>query len=319
MKHLISIEDLRREDAIALLATAEHMAETQERSIRKLPALLGSTVVNLFFEDSTRTRISFEAAAKRLSADVINFSAKGSSVSKGESLKDTALTLRAMGADLVVVRSASSGAAHRLAHAGWIEQPIVNAGDGAHQHPTQALLDAFTLRRHLRPGNVHGDLAGAHIVIVGDILHSRVARSNVQLLTLLGADVTLVAPPALMPVGASGWPCRILDDLDEALALEPDAIMMLRVQRERMIGGGFFPTEGEYVRRYGLTDTRADRLPAHAIVLHPGPINRGLEIAGSVADSPRSVITEQVAAGVVVRMSVLYHLLAGDQNQEQTR
>lgn len=319
MKHFISIEDLRREEAIALLATAEHMAETQERSIRKLPALLGSTVVNLFFEDSTRTRISFEAAAKRLSADVINFSAKGSSVSKGESLKDTALTLQAMGADLVVVRSGSSGAAHRLAHAGWIDQPIVNAGDGAHQHPTQAMLDAFTLRRHLRPGNAEGDLAGAHVVIVGDILHSRVARSNVQLLTLLGAEVTLVAPPALMPVGAGAWPCRILDDLDEALALGPDAVMMLRVQRERMIGGGFFPTEGEYVRRYGLTETRADRLPEHAIILHPGPINRGLEIAGPVADSPRSVIIEQVAAGVFVRMSVLYHLLAGDRHQEQTR
>ncbi len=318
MKHFITIEDLSREDATAVLATAEHMAETQERSIRKLPTLVGNTVVNLFFEDSTRTRISFEAAAKRLSADVINFSAKGSSVSKGESLKDTALTLQAMGADLVVVRSGSSGAPHLLAHAGWIDQPIVNAGDGAHQHPTQAMLDAFTMRRHLAPGDPHGGLDGLHVVIVGDILHSRVVRSNVQLLTLLGARVTLVSPPALMPVGAVAWPCQISYDLDEALAEGPDAVMMLRVQKERMVGGGFFPTAGEYVRRYGLTPQRAARLPEHTIVMHPGPMNRGLEIAGPVADSERSVIVEQVASGVFVRMAVLYHLLAGD-TQEAAR
>lgn len=312
MKHFISIGDLSRDEAIDVLATAEHMAETQSRSIRKLPTLVGSTVVNLFMEDSTRTRISFEAAAKRLSADVINFSAKGSSLSKGESLKDTALTLQAMGADLVVVRASSSGAAYRLAHAGWINQPIVNAGDGSHQHPTQAMLDAFTMRRHLRPGDVRGGLDDLHVVIVGDVLHSRVARSNVQLLTLLGARVTLVAPPALVPVGATTWPCEIMYDLDEAIATGPDAIMMLRVQRERMIGGGFFPTEAEYSSRYGLSVARAARLPQHAIVLHPGPMNRGLEIAGEVADSPRSVIVEQVSAGVFVRMSVLYHLLATD-------
>lgn len=316
MRHFISIADLDRSQAIEVLATAEHMAETQSRSIRKLPTLLGSTVVNLFFEDSTRTRISFEAAAKRLSADVINFSAKGSSLSKGESLKDTALTLQAMGADAVVVRSASSGAAHLLAHAGWIDQPIINAGDGAHEHPTQAMLDAFTLRRHLRPGDHHGGLDGLHVVIVGDVLHSRVARSNVLLLTLLGARVTLVAPPALVPVGARAWPCEVLYDLDEALAAGPDAVMMLRVQRERMVGGGFFPTEGEYARRYGLSTQRAARLPGHTIVMHPGPMNRGFEIAGDVADSERSVIVEQVASGVFVRMSVLYHLLATDVRED---
>ncbi|MBE9404541.1 aspartate carbamoyltransferase catalytic subunit [Brachybacterium sp. p3-SID1565] len=316
MRHFISIADLDRTEAVALLATAEHMAATQSRSIRKLPTLVGSTVVNLFFEDSTRTRISFEAAAKRLSADVINFSAKGSSLSKGESLKDTALTLQAMGADAVVVRSASSGAAHQLAHAGWIDQPIINAGDGAHEHPTQAMLDAFTLRHHLRPGDPNGGLDGLHVVIVGDVLHSRVARSNMLLLTLLGARVTLVAPPALLPVGAHAWPCEVLYDLDEALAAGPDAVMMLRVQRERMVGGGFFPTEGEYSRRYGLSTQRAARLPDHAIVLHPGPMNRGFEIAGDVADSDRSVIVEQVASGVFVRMAVLYHLLATDDRED---
>ena len=316
MRHFISIADLDRTEAVALLATAEHMAATQSRSIRKLPTLVGSTVVNLFFEDSTRTRISFEAAAKRLSADVINFSAKGSSLSKGESLKDTALTLQAMGADAVVVRSATSGAAHQLAHAGWIDQPIINAGDGAHEHPTQAMLDAFTLRHHLRPGDPNGGLDGLHVVIVGDVLHSRVARSNMLLLTLLGARVTLVAPPALRPVGAHAWPCEVLYDLDEALAAGPDAVMMLRVQRERMVGGGFFPTEGEYSRRYGLSTQRAARLPDHAIVLHPGPMNRGFEIAGDVADSDRSVIVEQVASGVFVRMAVLYHLLATDDRED---
>ncbi|GAB4096271.1 aspartate carbamoyltransferase catalytic subunit [Brachybacterium horti] len=316
MKHMISIADLSREEAIAVLATAEHMAQTQSRSIRKLPTLVGTTVVNLFFEDSTRTRISFEAAAKRLSADVINFSAKGSSVSKGESLKDTALTLQAMGADAVVVRSGSSGAAHLLAHAGWIDQPIVNAGDGAHEHPTQALLDAFTLRRHLRPGEPEAGLDGAHVVIVGDVLHSRVARSNVLLLTLLGARVTLVAPPALVPVGASAWPCEITYDLDEALEQGPDAVMMLRVQRERMVGGGFFPTAGEYSRRYGLSTARAAALPEHTRVMHPGPMNRGFEIAGDVADGPRSVIVEQVSSGVFVRMAVLYHLLATDSRED---
>lgn len=325
MKHLTGIGDLDRASAIELLDTSTRMVATQERQMRKLPTLNGTTVVNLFMEDSTRTRISFEAAAKRLSADVINFSAKGSSISKGESLKDTALTLRAMGADAVVVRAPASGAAHKLAHAGWIDVPIINAGDGTHQHPTQALLDAFTLRRHLggeqqqgeRDGSVDGQgLDGLHVVVVGDIMHSRVARSNVQLLTLLGARVTLVAPPSLVPVGADVWPCDVLYDLDEAIALAPDAVMMLRVQRERMLGGGYFPSAAEYTRRLQLTQARADRLPGHAIVMHPGPMNRGFEIAGGVADGPRSVIVEQVAAGVSVRMAVLFHLLASNAREE---
>ncbi|GMA31313.1 aspartate carbamoyltransferase catalytic subunit [Litorihabitans aurantiacus] len=313
MRHLLSTADLSRADAVALLDTAEAMAQTQSRTIKKLPALRGLTIVNLFFEDSTRTRISFEAAAKRLSADVINFSAKGSSVSKGESLKDTAQTLRAIGADAVVVRHPASGAPHRLAHAGWIDTPVVNAGDGMHQHPTQALLDAFTLRRHLSGGE--GDLAGRHVVVVGDVLHSRVARSNVDLLATLGARVTLVAPPTLLPIGVGAWRCEVSSDLDAALVGdvqgEVDAVMMLRVQRERMTSG-FFPSEREYARRYGLDAARVDRLPPHALVLHPGPMNRGLEISAEAADSPRSTVVEQVANGVSVRMAVLYTLLAGD-------
>lgn len=317
MRHLLSAADLDRDAAVALLDTAEEMAVTQSREIRKLPTLRGRTVVNLFFEDSTRTRISFEAAAKRLSADVINFAAKGSSVSKGESLKDTAQTLQAMGADAVVIRHGASGAPHRLAHSGWIDVPVVNAGDGTHQHPTQALLDAYTVRRRLAAdddGDSRGrDLTGLRVVVVGDVLHSRVARSNVDLLTTLGAQVTLVAPPTLVPVGAHAWPVQVEYDLDAALATGPDAVMMLRVQRERMssAGGGFFPSPQEYHRRYGLTGARLARLPEHAIVMHPGPMNRGLEISAEAADSPRSTILEQVANGVSVRMAVLYHLLAG--------
>jgi aspartate carbamoyltransferase catalytic subunit len=327
MRHLLSAADLSHEEAVTILDTAEAMTDTQARTIKKLPTLRGRTVVNLFFEDSTRTRISFEAAAKRLSADVINFSAKGSSVSKGESLKDTAQTLQAMGADAVVVRHHASGAPFRLAHSGWIDVPVVNAGDGTHQHPTQALLDAFTLRRHLhaaagtagagaRAGAAPAgsDLHGASVVIVGDVLHSRVARSNVGLLTTLGATVTLVAPPTLLPVGIDGWPARISHDLDEAIATaEPDAIMMLRVQLERMssAGGGFFPSALEYHRRYGLDGARLAALPERAIVMHPGPMNRGLEISAEAADSPRSTVVEQVANGVSVRMAVLYLLLAG--------
>ena len=317
MKHLLTTQGLSKDDAILLLDTSAQMAATQSRENKKLPTLRGRTVVNLFYEDSTRTRISFEAAAKRLSADVINFAAKGSSVSKGESLKDTAQTLQAMGADLVVVRHSASGAPHRLAHSGWIDVPVVNAGDGTHQHPTQALLDAYTIRRHLAAdgaGDSRGrDLAGLKVVVVGDVLHSRVARSNVDLLTTLGAQVTLVAPPTLVPVGAETWPAEIRYDLDDAIAGAPDAVMMLRVQRERMssAGGGFFPSPQEYHRRYGLTGARLAALPDHAIVMHPGPMNRGLEISAEAADSPRSTIVEQVANGVSVRMAVLYHLLAG--------
>jgi aspartate carbamoyltransferase catalytic subunit len=319
VRHLLSAADLDRAGAVALLDTAERMAATQSREIRKLPTLRGRTVVNLFFEDSTRTRISFEAAAKRLSADVINFAAKGSSVSKGESLKDTAQTLEAMGADAVVVRHSASGAPHRLAHSGWIDVPVVNAGDGTHQHPTQALLDAYTIRRHLAArtgpdgGTTGADLAGLRVVVIGDVLHSRVARSNVDLLTTLGAQVTLVAPPTLVPVGVEAWPARVSYDLDAALAEAPDAVMLLRVQRERMssAGGGFFPSPQEYHRRYGLTPARLAVLPEHTRVMHPGPMNRGLEISAEAADSPRSTIVEQVANGVLVRMAVLYHLLAG--------
>ena len=307
MKHLLSAADLTRDEAVALLDTAVALAAVADRPVKKLPTLRGRTVVNLFFEDSTRTRISFEAAAKRLSADVINFSAKGSSVSKGESLKDTALTLEAMGADAVVIRHSSSGAPHRLAHSGWIQGQVVNAGDGTHEHPTQALLDAFTIRRSL--GGDKGDLAGLRVTIVGDVLHSRVARSNVLLLDTLGAEVTLIAPPTLVPVGVSNWPCRVSYDIDEALR-DTDAVMMLRVQRERM-KGTFFPSEREYSRRYGLDGRRLATLPEHAIVMHPGPMNRGVEIAAEVADSPRSVIVQQVTNGVSVRMAVLYTMLGG--------
>ncbi len=320
MRHLLSAADLDRDAAVEVLDTAAQMSATQGREIKKLPTLRGRTVVNLFFEDSTRTRISFETAAKRLSADVINFSAKGSSLSKGESLKDTALTLQAMGADAVVIRHSASGAPYRLAHSGWVGSAVVNAGDGTHEHPTQALLDAFTLRRHLRgtagsPDALGQDLAGLRVVIVGDVLHSRVARSNVRLLHTLGAEVTLVTPPTLVPVGAHLWPCRTSYHLDEVLTdQQPDAIMMLRVQRERMggttPGTGYFPSPLEYTRGYGLDSRRLAMLPDHAIVMHPGPMNRGLEISADAADSVRSVVVEQVANGVAVRMAVLYLLLA---------
>lgn len=307
-RHLLSAADLSRADALLVLDTAAQLAQVADRPVKKLPTLRGRTVVNLFFEDSTRTRISFEAAAKRLSADVINFSAKGSSVSKGESLKDTALTLEAMGADAVVVRHGSSGAPHRLASSGWIGGSVVNAGDGTHEHPTQALLDAFTLRENLAGGE--GDLTGKKVTIVGDVLHSRVARSNVLLLSTLGADVTLVAPPTLLPIGVETWPCNVSYDLDPVIP-ESDAIMMLRVQLERMTDS-YFPTAREYSRRYGLDNHRMSLLSEQSIVMHPGPMNRGMEITADVADSKRSVIVEQVANGVSVRMAVLYLLLGGN-------
>jgi len=313
-RHLISAADLSRDDALLVLDTADELARLSDRPIKKLPTLRGRTVVNLFFEDSTRTRISFEAAAKRLSADVINFSAKGSSVSKGESLKDTALTLEAMGADAVVIRHSSSGAPHRLA--GWVRGSVINAGDGAHEHPTQALLDAFTIRRRFAArgdgpavSGRGGGLDGLRVTIVGDVLHSRVARSNVLLLHTLGAEVTLVAPPTLLPVAVDAWPCSVGYDLDASLS-KSDVVMMLRVQRERM-NAAYFPSVREYSRRYGLDSPRLRQLPDWAIVMHPGPMNRGVEIAAEVADSPRSTIVEQVANGVSVRMAVLYLLLGG--------
>jgi aspartate carbamoyltransferase catalytic subunit len=303
MKHLLSAGDLSRDDALRILDTADELLAVARRPIKKLPTLRGRTVVNLFFEDSTRTRISFEAAAKRLSADVINFAAKGSSVSKGESLKDTAMTLQAMGADAVVIRHHASGAPYRLAHLEWTHGAVINAGDGMHEHPTQALLDAFTMRRHL------GDLQGKNITIVGDILHSRVARSNALLLDTLGARVTLVAPPTLLPVGVDTWPVETSYDLDSAVE-KSDVVMMLRVQRERM-NASYFPSAREYSRRYGLDQARMNRMPDGAIVMHPGPMNRGMEISADVADSVRSVIVEQVTNGVAVRMAVLYLLLGG--------
>jgi aspartate carbamoyltransferase catalytic subunit len=301
--HLLSAGDLDRADAVRILDTAEELLSVASRPIKKLPTLRGRTVVNLFFEDSTRTRISFEAAAKRLSADVINFSAKGSSVSKGESLKDTALTLQAMGADAVIVRHQNSGAPHRLAHAKWTRGAVINAGDGTHEHPTQALLDAFTMRRHL------GEIEGRNVTIVGDVLHSRVARSNALLLDTLGAHVTLVAPPTLLPVGVDHWPVQTSYDLDSVME-KTDVVMMLRVQQERM-NAAYFPSAREYSRRYGLDTARVNRLPEHAIVMHPGPMNRGMEISADVADHARSVIVEQVTNGVAVRMAVLYLLLGG--------
>jgi aspartate carbamoyltransferase catalytic subunit len=305
-RHLLSAGDLSREDALLVLDTAEELEKVSGRTVKKLPTLRGRTVVNLFFEDSTRTRTSFELAAKRLSADVINFSAKGSSVSKGETLKDTALTLEAMGADAVVIRHSWSGAPVNLAR--WVRGSVVNAGDGTHEHPTQALLDAFTMRRR------HGRLEGLRVTIVGDVLHSRVARSNVLLLHTLGAEVTLVAPPTLLPVGVGSWPAQVSYDLDAELP-KSDVVMMLRVQRERIgpegQGTAYFPSVREYARRYGLDVRRVQTLPDDAIVMHPGPMIRGMEIAPEVADGLRSTIVEQVANGVSVRMAVLYLLLGG--------
>ncbi|WP_020519999.1 aspartate carbamoyltransferase catalytic subunit [Catelliglobosispora koreensis] len=297
MKHLLSAGDLTAAAATEILDIAAEMAAVQGREIKKLPTLRGRTVVNLFYEDSTRTRISFEAAAKRLSADVINFSAKGSSVEKGESLKDTAWTLQAMGADAVVIRHPASGAPYRLAN--WVNGSVLNAGDGTHEHPTQALLDAYTIRSRM------GRIDGLRVAIVGDVLHSRVARSNALLLKTLGAKVTLVGPPTLVPQELGD----VSYDLD-ALLPDSDVVMMLRVQKERM-HSSYLPSAREYSRRYGLDGARLRRLPEHAIVMHPGPMNRGMEITPEVADSPRSTIVEQVTNGVSVRMACLYLLLGG--------
>jgi aspartate carbamoyltransferase catalytic subunit len=293
------------------------MADVNEREIKKLPTLRGKTVVNLFFEDSTRTRISFELAEKRLSADVINFTAKGSSVSKGESLKDTAQTLEAMGADAVVIRHSASGAANVLANSGWIQGSIINAGDGTHEHPTQALLDAFTMRKRFHGNSSKGkDLTGIKVAIVGDILHSRVARSNLLLLNTLGAEVHFVAPPTLLPSNTSNFQAKFHYSLDDALATEkPDVVMMLRIQSERM-NASYFPTEREYSRHWGFNARRLVTLKTGAILMHPGPMNRGLEIDAASADSKRSTVLEQVANGVSVRMAVLYTLLSGERNTD---
>ncbi|GAA5166707.1 MULTISPECIES: aspartate carbamoyltransferase catalytic subunit [Amycolatopsis] len=309
MKHLLATEGLDPAVATAVLDTADELKKTLlGREVRKLPTLRGRTVITLFYENSTRTRVSFEIAGKWMSADVINVSSGGSSVGKGESLRDTALTLAAAGADCVIIRHPASGAAQRLS--GWLAEvgtAVVNAGDGMHEHPTQALLDAATLRERL------GTLRDRRIAIVGDVLHSRVARSNIHLLTALGAEVVLVAPPTLLPAGVESLPVTVSHELDAELP-GVDAVMMLRVQAERM-HGGFFPSAREYSITYGLSEKRLKLLPEHAVVLHPGPILRGMEIASAVADAPSSAITEQVRNGVHVRMAVLYHLLAGEEEK----
>lgn len=309
-RHLLSMADLSRDEILGLLDTATQMHEVQHRQVKKLPTLRGRTVINLFFEDSTRTRSSFEIAGKWMSADTINISGKGSSTSKGESLRDTVLTICAMGVDALVMRHSASGAAHQVA--GWVDAAVINAGDGMHEHPSQALLDAYTMRQH------HGRLDGLRVAIVGDLLHSRVVRSNLLCLRNFGAEITLVAPPTLMPSGIREWSqadgFAITNDLDDALSRPLDVLMMLRVQRERM-SGGFFPTEREYTDAYGLTRERLATLMSRndkALIAHPGPMNRGLEIAPEAADAASSVILDQVSAGVAVRMSILYHLLAGE-------
>ena len=304
-KDLIGLEHLTPEQIRLILDTAEPFKEVSERPIKKVPALRGKTIVNLFFEASTRTRISFEFAEKRLSADTVNVAATGSSVSKGETLVDTARNLEAMRIDMVVIRHGASGAAQFLAER--IESNVINAGDGTHEHPTQALLDALTIRQRL------GSIEGKRVVIVGDVLHSRVARSNVLLLDTLGAEVVLVAPPTLLPVGVADWPVTVSHDLDAELPIA-DTVLMLRVQAERM-NGGFFPSAREYSVLYGLSEKRQAMLPGNAVVLHPGPMVRGMEIAFSVADSTQSAVLQQVSNGVHVRMAVLFHLLVGAERE----
>nr|WP_208410972.1 aspartate carbamoyltransferase catalytic subunit [Mycolicibacterium fluoranthenivorans] len=326
VRHLLSAADLSRDEATAILDDADRFREALlGREVKKLPTLRGRTVITMFYENSTRTRVSFEVAGKWMSADVINVSASGSSVSKGESLRDTALTLRAAGADALIIRHPASGAAQQLAE--WTREDgssgagaqrlggnsgtgpsVINAGDGTHQHPTQALLDALTIRQRL------GSIEGKRVVIVGDILHSRVARSNVELLATLGAEVVLVAPPTLLPVGVTGWPVSISHELDAELPAA-DAVLMLRVQAERM-NGGFFPSAREYSVRYGLSEKRLARLSEDVVVLHPGPMLRGMEIAHSVADAPQSAVLQQVSNGVHVRMAVLFHLLVGAESDK---
>ncbi|CAA9212884.1 MAG: Aspartate carbamoyltransferase [uncultured Acidimicrobiales bacterium] len=299
MKHLLSMADLGVDGIEEILRVTESFVEVTARDIPRVPALRGKTIVSLFYEESTRTRLSFESAAKRLSADVMTFSVATSSVQKGESLKDTVETIQAMGMDAVVVRHASAGVPWQVSQ--WVDASVVNAGDGWHEHPTQALLDAYTIRERL------GSLEGRRIAIVGDVKHSRVARSNVLGFHALGAEVTLVAPPTLLPPSLEGWPCEVTTDLD-ALLPKLDVIYVLRMQRERMTEA-VLPSMREYTSRYGLTARRAANLPDGALVMHPGPMNRGVEIAAEVADAPGTVITRQVANGVAVRMAVLFLLL----------
>ncbi|MGV0834577.1 aspartate carbamoyltransferase catalytic subunit [Mycolicibacterium thermoresistibile] len=314
-RHLLSAADLSRDEATAILDDADRFGQALiGRDVKKLPTLRGRTIITMFYENSTRTRVSFEVAGKWMSADVINVSATGSSVGKGESLRDTALTLRAAGADALIIRHPASGAAQQLAEwtrvepgAPSVSPSVINAGDGTHEHPTQALLDALTIRQRL------GGVEGRRVVIVGDILHSRVARSNVTLLATLGAEVVLVAPPTLLPVGVSDWPATVSHDLDAELP-GADAVLMLRVQAERMTGG-FFPSPREYSVLYGLSEKRQAMLSGNAVVLHPGPMLRGMEIASSVADSVQSAVLQQVSNGVHVRMAVLFHLLVGADEQ----
>ena len=306
MKHLVSIRDLSKEQALSLLQDAQEFSQVNAREIKKMPTLRGRTVVNLFFENSTRTRVSFEIAATRLSADVINVSAESSSVTKGESLRDTAQTLEALGADCIVIRHPESGAPRQLADMGWISSSVINAGDGTNEHPTQALLDALTMQQRIGI-----DLSGVRVLIVGDILHSRVARSNLLLLTTLGAEVTLAGPSALLPDTFTDMGGRISHDFDQSLSEKPDVVMMLRVQKERMLSN-FENDEARYIKDWSLSSQRLNSLTKSSLVMHPGPINRGLEISSEAADDPRSTILLQVTNGVAVRMAVLRSVLAVD-------
>lgn len=306
MKHLLSMDQLSAEDITSILDTAASLRQITDRPIKKLPTLRGRTVCNLFYEASTRTRISFELAAKRLSADVINFSADArSSVTKGESLKDTAWTLEAMGVDAIVVRHWSSGAPAQLSQ--WVKASVINAGDGQHEHPTQALLDLFSIREHFK------DFDGLKVAIVGDILHSRVARSNVKGLVTMGAEVTLVGPPTLLPMQAEAWGASVSFDLDPVIG-DVDICYLLRVQKERQ-ADQFFPTDREYAALWGLDARRLKLMKPESLVMHPGPMNRGVEIAAEVSDSPRAIILDQVANGLAVRMSLLYLMLGGDASE----
>ena len=299
MKHLLSIDELGADGIDEVLRVTDSFVEVSERAIPRVPALRGKTVVSLFYEDSTRTRLSFETAAKRLNADTMNFSVSSSSVNKGESVRDTVTTIAAMGVDAIVVRHSSAGVPWQVAR--WTDAAVINAGDGWHEHPTQALLDCYTIRER------RGSLAGLRIAIVGDVKHSRVARSNVLAFSMLGAEVTLVAPPTLLPPSLAGWPVAVSHDLDGVLP-KADVVYLLRMQQERQ-SEALLPSLREYTNLYGLTRDRGRLLGDDTLVMHPGPMNRGVEIAAEVADLPSAVITRQVANGVAVRMAILFLML----------